>query len=383
MKRTNWFLNITLGFLVKIFAFLKGQRIHRFARVKGPAIVLSNHTSFYDFIYTAAALYPHRISYMAAGKMFYDPVLGFFLRLVRAFPKCLFQADPVSTLNVFRILRQNGIVSIFPEGQISPIGVTQPIPFAIAKLIKKAKVNVYLAKHRGAYLVNPPWTKRSFRGRVETTVELILSSETLAEMSEQAVYETIVAKMEFNVFEYRQQHPGAYRWNDLANLESVIYQCPRCGNESMTADRRHLLCHQCGNRLEIDAMGKLGGQRIDESYRDQERVMREKIEADPDFRLTSAVRLESFRENRLVEVGAGTLTLSASGYLYEGTVDGKPATLRFDPRNVPTLPSDLGRNIQIYEGYLIYQFVMEEVTLPTRFVIAGEIIHRMLAEPRG
>jgi 1-acyl-sn-glycerol-3-phosphate acyltransferase len=383
MKRTNWFLNFTLGFLVKIFAFLKGQRIHRFARVRGPAIVLSNHTSFYDFLYTAAALYPHRVSYMAAGKMFYDPLLGFFLRFVRAFPKCLFQADPVSTMNVFRILRQKGIVSIFPEGQISPIGVTQTIPFAIAKLIKKAKVDVYLAKHQGAYLVNPPWTHKSFPGRIHTDLERILTSESLSEWSEQAIYDVIVAKMKFNVFEFREAHPGTYRWKDLSNLESVIYRCPRCGDESMTSDHLLLRCPQCGNQLRMDRFGKLGGERIDVLYRSQEQAMRKRIEDHPDFRLSHAVRLESFRGNRLVEVGSGTLTLSQSEYLYEGFVDGMPTTLRFDPRNIPTLPSDLGRNIQIYEGYLIYQFVMDEVTWPSRFVIAGEIIHRRAVDSRN
>jgi 1-acyl-sn-glycerol-3-phosphate acyltransferase len=227
MKRPNALLNITLGFLVKIFAFFKGQRIKHTAQVKGPAIVLSNHTSFYDFIYTAAALYPHRISYMAASKMFYDPVLGFFLRLVRAFPKCLFQTDPVSTMNVFRILRQKGIVSIFPEGQISPIGVTQPINMSIAKLLKKAKVDVYLAKHSGAYLVNPPWTKKTFPGRVTTEVKKILSKERLFEMSEQQIFDVIVAQLRFNVSEFNEVHQRSYRLNDISNLESVLYLRPQ------------------------------------------------------------------------------------------------------------------------------------------------------------
>ncbi|MDO9629945.1 MAG: hypothetical protein Q7I99_08580 [Acholeplasmataceae bacterium] len=57
MKRPNIILNIVLGFLVKIFAYLKGQRIIKKCRIKGPAIILSNHTSFYDFIYTSAAMY--------------------------------------------------------------------------------------------------------------------------------------------------------------------------------------------------------------------------------------------------------------------------------------------------------------------------------------
>lgn len=381
MKRPNWFLTIFLGGLLRIFALLKGQRIRRVAKIKGPAIVLSNHTSFHDFIYTFSALYPHRVSFMAAGKMFYDPVLGFFLRLARAFPKCLFQSDPVATMNVFRILRQNGIVSIFPEGQISPIGVTQPISPAMAKLVKKAKVDVYMAKHQGAYLANPPWSKNTFPGPVETEVDLILSKSRLAEMSEAEILEVLCDRLAYNVSAWNEEFRHAYRLNNVANLESVLYQCPKCGNEALGNDGKSLRCPACGTVLTYDRFGKVGGQRIDVLYHSQERSMREAIERNPDFRLVSPVKLESYRGNRMETVGKGTLSLDRSEYVYEGTFDGQTVVKRFDPKNVPTLPSDLGRNVQIYEGYLIYQFVMEDVHLPTRFVIAGEILHgRRLAE---
>ncbi len=382
MKRPNWLLYGILGFLVKVFAFFKGQRIRRAAKITGPAIVLSNHTSFYDFIYTTAAVYPKRVSYMAAGKMFYDPLLGFFLRMARAFPKCLFQSDPVATLNVFRILRRKGIVSIFPEGQISPIGVTQPISMAIAKLLKKAKVDVYVVRHRGAYLVNPPWSKKNFPGRILTDVELVLSKDRLAGLTDAEIHTAVAACLAFNVSEFNATNRFKYRLNDIANLESVLYRCPRCGHEHLKNDGKNLLCSACGNTLAYDRYGLVGGLRIDDMYHAQEATMLARIEADPVFSLTAPVRLESFRDERLVEVGTGVLTLSRSGYVYEGTVDGKETRLMFDAKNVPTLPSDLGRNVQIYEGYLIYQFAMDDVTKPTKFVIAGEIIHRLsLSEP--
>ncbi len=381
MKRPNRFLTLVLGGLLRIYALFKGQRIRRLVQIKGPAIVLSNHTCFPDFVYTFSALYPHRVSFMAAGKMFYDPVLGFFLRLGRAFPKCLFQSDPVATLNVFRILRQNGIVSIFPEGQISPIGVTQPISPAMAKLVKKVKVDVYVAKHKGASLENPPWSKNTFRGPVETEVDLLLSKSRLAELSEAEILEILSDRLAYNVSAWNEEFRHAYRLKNVANLESVIYRCPRCGNETLGNDGKSLRCPACGNVLTYDRFGKVGGHRIDVLYHAQERAMREAIERNPDFCLVSPVKLESYRGPRMETVGDGILRLDRREYVYEGTFDGESVVKRFDPKNVPTLPSDLGRNVQIYEGYLIYQFVMEDVHLPTKFVIAGEILHeRRLAE---
>ncbi len=377
MKRPNWLLFITLGFFVKIFAFFKGQRIKRTTKIKGPSIVLTNHTSFYDFIYTTAAIYPQRVSYMAASKMFYDPLLGFFLRLSRAFPKCLFQSDPVATLNVFRILRQKGIVSIFPEGQISPIGMTQSITFAVAKLLKKAKVDIYVVKHMGAYLVNPPWTKKTFPGKIETSVDLIISKEQLINMSEQQIFDEIVDKLQFNTSSFVDEKQYFYRKSDISNLESVIYLCPQCGYEFLKSNKHSLYCPECGKTMIYDFFGKIDGMRIDDLYRAQEQHMQQRILDNPDFVISAEVKLESYRGDRLVEVGEGVLSLDRNEYVYAGRIDDEQVILKFDPKNVPTLPSDLGRNVQIYEGYVIYQFVMDEVTLPTKFVIAGEFIHKL------
>jgi len=383
MKRPNWLLFISLGFFVKIFAFLKGQRITRHDTIKAPSIILSNHTSFYDFIYSTAAIYPHRVNYMAASKMFYDPVLGFFLRLARAFPKCLFQSDPVATLNAFRILKKKGIVSIFPEGQISPIGTTQTFNLAIGKMLKKAKVDVYMVKHHYAYLVNPPWTKKTFSGRVETVIEMIASKAMVESMKEEELNQLVREKLDFNTYEYNQIHHRKFHLNDIHNLESVIYQCPNCGYDQLTSTAHELHCPKCGSDFKYDEYGLVGGHRVDALYHLQEKTLQAKILSDPDFTMTANVKLESYRGTRVQMVGQGILTLNRQLYRFDGIVDGMPTVYEFYPKNVVTLPTDLGRNIQIYEDYVIYQFVFDEVTLPTQFVIAGEYLYTLANAMEG
>ncbi len=73
MKKPNGCLFWPLGGLLKVYAFIKGQRIIKKDKIKGPAITLSNHTSFYDFIYTTTALYPKRMNYLAHTKCFLIP----------------------------------------------------------------------------------------------------------------------------------------------------------------------------------------------------------------------------------------------------------------------------------------------------------------------
>lgn len=382
MKRPNWFLFITLGFLLKIFAWFKGQRIVKKVRIKGPAIALSNHTSFYDFIYTTAALYPYRVSYLAASKMFYEPLTGFFLRLARAIPKSLMQADPVATKKAFRILQNGGLVSIFPEGQISPTGTSLEPAFSIAKFIKRAGVDVYLVKHHNAYLVNPPWSKKTFKGRIETHKALLMTKNEIKESSEAVIYEKIMSSLYFSTSQFNAEKKYKYKLNDIRNLENVIYQCPKCLHEGLIAHNDRLICPSCHHEMIYDTFGRLDQQGIDDLFFQQRDRLIENIEKDHSYSLKGTCRLQSFRDERLVEVGQGEISLDQHGYTYHGTIDGKEVSQTFHISSTPTLPSDIGRNIQIYEGYQIYQFELDVPYLPTKFVHMGEYLYQKQAKKK-
>jgi len=380
MKRPNPILYCILGFLLKIYAFFKRQRIKRYVKIKGPAIILSNHTSFHDFVYTTVAAYPKRVSYLAAAKMFYDPLLGFFLRLARAIPKSLYQTDPIATIKAFKILKQGGIVGIFPEGQISPIGVTLEYNPSIVKLIKKANVAVYSITHKGAYLVNPPWTGKSFPGKVETEVKQIVSREDIMNLSDADIIGLINDHLMFNTHEYNAEKKMKTGLNDISNLESVIYHCPTCGADTLESSKTALICPNCHSEFVYDRYGQLGGYRLDLLYREQERLIAEKFVNNPDYKMSSAVILEGYSQKRVKKIGEGELLIDKTGYHYQGTANSEIVSYDFSPKNIVSLPSDLGRNIQIYENYLLYQFAFSDRRIPTKFVIAGEYIHKAFSK---
>lgn len=378
MKRPNPFIWIPLGLIVKLLAFFKRQKVIKRTKIHGPAITLSNHTSFYDFIYTNAVLYPKRTTYLAAKKMFYDPVLGFFLRLAGAIPKALLEPDPVATAKALKIIKQGGILSIFPEGQISASGVFLNPSFSIAKLIKKANVPVYSIKHHNAYFVNPPWTKKTFAGRVETAIEPLFTTEQIATYSEQEIFDKLCERLAHNPHTYNQTKKYRYHVGDLAGLDCLLYQCPKCQNESLSVKHRTISCSHCGHQAMLDNYWNLGDSTIDEYYEKQRAFIKAAFESNVNFSLSSDVDLMSFYENKLVKVGTGHLTLSREGYHYVGTVLDKEETLHFNSKLIPSLPSDIGRNIQIYHHGQIYQFEFSSRIMPTKFVLLSEILYEEL-----
>jgi len=376
MKKPNLFLFITLGFLLKVFSLLKGNRITKQLKIKGPAIVLSNHTSFYDFVYTTSALYPRRVSYLAAQKMFYESGTRFFLKLARAIPKSLMQADPVATLRAFRILKKKGIVSVFPEGQISPSGTMNPLSFSIAKFLKKASVDVYTVKHKNAYLVNPPWTKKTFKGRIETEKELIIKKENLDFLSLEDIYQIVTEKLYFSTSSYNKEKKYTYRFSDIKGLENVIYQCPSCLHEGLESHKDRLLCPACQHEIVYDQYGMLNEKELDLYFYEQAKRVENEINYNHNYELSSKVILQSIDKDMLKTVGFGRLTLNKETYTYEGSYKNELKKLTFQVKNIQSLPSDIGRNIQIYEGYQIYQFEMSTPWLPTKFVHAGEYLYK-------
>lgn len=377
MKRPNLILTILLGGLLKVYAILKGQKITQRVKITHPALILCNHTSFYDFVYTTAALYPHRVTHFAAAKMFYDPNLGFFLRLARAIPKSLFQSDMASVMKAFRILKKKGIVCVFPEGQISSIGKTLKPPFAIAKMIQKMGVDVFVVKHHNAYFSNPPWSKKTFRGPMFTTMEQIFSANTVKTLSEQTIFQTVFEKLDFNSSEYNAIHRHRYRLNDIANLENLIYRCHRCEKNGLIAKKDRLYCPHCHSEFVYDHYGMLDGQRLDELYHAQEVAIYHEIDTNPQFSMENKVQLESYVNDHVQVVGSGVLTLTKTAYRYQGTINGEVVDKTFLTKHVEYVPSDIGVNIQIYVENQLYQFVFEEKNRPTQFVIAGEYLYRI------
>lgn len=377
IKRPNPFLWLPLAGLLKISSFAQGDRLTNKIKIKKPAIILSNHASFRDYVYVTAAVYPHRVTYLAAAKMFYEPERGPFLKLARSIPICSFQGDLRAVSSALQILKKGGIIGVFPEGQITYHGKSLVPPFSIAKFLKKAGVNVYLVHTKNAYLMAPPWSNKVFKGPIFTSMSQLFTPDQLSELNEDQIFETVAGNLNFDAGAYNAEHRYVYKVNDIANLENLIYQCPKCGHEGLHSAKHKLVCPNCGRELVYDQYGLLDGQSLFAHYERQRIALETKISEDKDYSIGTDVRLVRFVGNRLSETGRGYITLNRDEYVYVGTDKGQAVTYRFDTKNIQYLPVDIGGDIQIYEKYEVYQFYMDTKFLPIKFSTVGEYFYRL------
>ncbi|HOB88057.1 MAG TPA: lysophospholipid acyltransferase family protein [Bacillota bacterium] len=109
---------------------------------QGGVILAANHLSGLDPIVVGCAL-DRRVRFMAKHELFDNPILGFLIRSLGAFPVRRGKDDKDAFRTALEVLRSGEVLGIFPEGTRSAEG----------RLQKAYSGAAVLAEKTGAYLV--------------------------------------------------------------------------------------------------------------------------------------------------------------------------------------------------------------------------------------
>lgn len=128
----NWFVKITaypvqkLIFRTKVYYEDKKTQSKR---VKGSAIIVSNHTSVYDYAVFMFVFFGRTLRYQMAEVLFEKKGLGFFLKRLGGI-KVDRNAFSLSHIEKSKeILDKGGVVGVFPEGRLPRGFEEKPLPF--------------------------------------------------------------------------------------------------------------------------------------------------------------------------------------------------------------------------------------------------------------
>jgi len=355
---------------------------------KEPILVVGNHTSFYDFLYMARILYPHRINFVVAAKYFRFPGLSLVFRIARAIPKNLFSADIRTVSRSISIIKQGGIVGIYPEGQISLGGITLPMPDGIGKLVKHLGVPVVAVKTYGGGFVDPPWSDSHRRGIVESYVSVVLKKEQLKTLSTEAIDEALKEALAVNPYQWQRQKGYRYKGKKLTDgLTNILYICPNCHSEfTLVAAGDKFTCNSCGMQTTLQGSGhfiwentKPYFEHIGEWYAWEHQEEQKAVLADESFSYEVPVELAMYRRegDGIEAVGNGTMTIDREIYRYDGTFRGDPIQMVFPTRTTRYVPFDGGRNFQIYEDNELHEFRPNPGVLSVKAALIGETMYHL------
>ncbi len=116
----------------------------------GPVILVSNHQSFLDPMIVGYGL-QREVSYMARDSLFRNPIFGWFIRSVHAFPVRRGEADMRAIKETFKLLKDGKVVLMFPEATRTRDGKITPFKPGLALLAQKAKATVVPVVIDGAF----------------------------------------------------------------------------------------------------------------------------------------------------------------------------------------------------------------------------------------
>ena len=135
-------------------------------KIKGPAIIISNHTSIVDFALLLFAFFGRTIRGQMAEVLFKKKLLGWYLRKMGGIEVNRVTYNFSFIEKSIDILNEGGVLAVFPESRIPRKDEERPLKFKASAAYIAMKTNVpiipvytngkYLKKERARLIVGTP-----------------------------------------------------------------------------------------------------------------------------------------------------------------------------------------------------------------------------------
>ncbi len=220
---------------------------------KPPFIMVSNHGTFFDpWIVGHLSRYP--LSIMNNEEAFRaHPVTRWYIKQIGTFPKKKGASDYKAMKTTLRRMKLGYPVLIFPEGQTTWDGETQPVFPGIEKIIKLTRAPLVMMNVKGNFLSKPWWSYHYRKGRVLVTCKVI-PADNVASLSQEDILKRLIIHIHNSDIKDPQNRQVAFRGERCAEgLEHFVWLCKTCRSEdTLVTEGNTITCTHCGSRWTID-----------------------------------------------------------------------------------------------------------------------------------
>lgn len=362
---------------------LTGEKLvlHKAAkRIKGPAIVIGNHASLFDWWFAWRVLRRPNLTPVVARYFFSDSFNAYWLKQAGCIPKSVFTADNASAIAMMRCLKHNGILLLFPEAHTGALSKNEPLPDDTALFIKRIGVSVYGVHVEGATLCFPKWGKKHRGGRIEVTTRQLYTREQLKAIDKETLAREIDEYISYDDTKFLERNKNLRfkAKNPAEHIENAAWLCPACGKQGGLSSHGNQVSCGCGWHATLDSGYRLSDHFATAQEWISDCVERLKEEAQvPSFAISDFVTLKlptHQHDGGQREAGKGICSLNHQGLSYKGMMDGKDVDLFFPISSLFLLPFTAGRNFVVYEKEQCFIFCPEHKENCTRFSYASAVL---------
>jgi len=205
----------------------------------GPYVVVANHACYLDPAFLTRITW-RRIRFLATADVFRSAWSAWLFRRSGAIPLRRYHPDPSACRVMLRLLANEEIIGIFPEGERSPLGSYEGARPEVAAIIARLGVPVIPVGISGNYDAGPRWAdvlrRRAIRIQIGPPITF---DETDPKRAIDHAIRSLLPEREPAVHLAGLPRDKFYR---------VLWACPRCLAEDGW-DPTELVCARCGARF--------------------------------------------------------------------------------------------------------------------------------------
>ncbi len=357
----------------------KGTNTHFYYKAKpseekGQIVMIANHASRNDYLFTAPPCFPKRLNYVVGYNEFFRFPVNLMLKIMQVVPKRNFTNDTYTIKQVLKLKKKGANICFMPEGMSSITGMAQPVMPGGAKLLKKLGLPVYYSHISGGYLTFTKHCLDQRNGRVDVVVDRMFTAKELEELSIEQIDDRMNKLLAHDDYIWNKEQQvafGAKHKGKMAkNLDTLLYMCPKCGAMyKMQTSSDSMTCTACGNSIIIDE--KYNIKPADEksvcpdyvtdwTIMERERAAADVSKADFSYEEHVAIgELPKYKDltgdaTSLI-CGEGELRLDHEGLHFAGKRNGEDFSFDMKPSEVPTygMCTDISRFYTFIHGEFI------------------------------
>ncbi len=300
----------------------------QFRELKGPYLILMNHSSFIDLEIAARIFYPKPYTIVCTS----DGFIGkeWLMRSLGCIPTQKFVSDMTLIKDMqYSLKALKTSVLMYPEASYSFDGCATPLPRKLGNLFKLLRVPVVMVRTYGAFTRDPLYNCLQKRKvNVSASVFVLLTPEEIMSLSVGELDKKLDEAFSFDSFRWQAENNVNVTEPFRADgLERILYRCASCGAEgTMHGKGTELTCSACKTRLTFGADGRLCSgngvpprfAHIPDWYAWERAEIRRSLE-DGTYRLDTPVKIGMMVDYKAIYmVGEGRLVHTAEGFVLDG-----------------------------------------------------------------
>lgn len=216
-------------------------------------IMVANHACFFD-PWLIAHPSPRAVSIMMNEEAYKSKAITrWYLEKIGTFPKKKGGSDIRSMKIALKRLAAGSPLLIFPEGQTSWDGETQPIYSGIEKLILRSKLPLVMVNLSGNFISRPWWSNNDRKGTIIVDRKVI-SPEELAKTKADELRDKIIKHIKNNDCKNELLKDTTFTCDAPANgIDRLLWCCPHCKSEnSLEYSDKSVKCTSCNEEFTIN-----------------------------------------------------------------------------------------------------------------------------------